>query len=50
MKTQQHNPFEYIQIPRKTKSTMVRIDAILEARMKEFLLSRRRIEWQKYGR
>lgn len=41
---------EYIEIPRTTKSTMERIDKILEARMKEFMLSRRRMEWRKYGR
>lgn len=49
MKT--NETLEYIQIPRrKTKNTMERIDTILEARMKEFMLSRRRMEWRKYGR
>jgi hypothetical protein len=42
--------FEYIETPRRAKSTLTRIDTILEARMKEFILSRRRIEWIKYGR
>ncbi len=40
---------KYLETPRRTATTTVKIDIILEQRMKEFLLSRRRIEWLKYG-
>lgn len=39
----------YIQTPRHY-STTVRIDAILEKRMKDFMLSRRRNRWLKFGK
>ena len=45
----QHIPLEYIETPRRTYSTVERIDTILEARMKEFLLSRRRRLWLTNG-
>ena len=38
----------YIQTPRTT-NTLVRIDSILEQRMKEFMLSRRRRHWLDLG-
>lgn len=44
-----HQTLEYIETPRKTNSTVARIDTILEERMKEFLLSRRRFQWIKFG-
>ncbi|MFI5212808.1 MAG: hypothetical protein ACHQTE_02505 [Candidatus Saccharimonadales bacterium] len=39
----------YIETPRHG-SSLVKIDVILEQRLKEFLLSRRRQEWLKTGR
>lgn len=41
-------PIEYIVIPRAIQRP-VRIDAILEARLKEFLLSRQRQLWREEG-
>lgn len=41
---------DYLETPRRTAITTVKIDIILEQRMKEFLLSRRRIEWIQNGR
>jgi hypothetical protein len=38
----------YIETPR-SGNTPVKIDTILAARMKDFLLSRRRIRWQERG-
>ena len=43
------HPTDYIQTPRQ-QSTTVRIDAILERRMKDFMLSRRRNRWLKFGK
>ena len=44
-----HAPLEYIETPRLTYGTVERIDSILEARMKEFMLTRRRLYWRKFG-
>jgi len=41
-------PTNYIQTPRQY-STTARIDEILERRMKDFMLSRRRNRWLKFG-
>jgi len=41
-------PTNYIQTPRQ-HSTTARIDEILERRMKDFMLSRRRNRWLKFG-
>lgn len=38
----------YLEIPRKD-STVTKIDIILEQRIKEFLLSRRRMRWLELG-
>lgn len=38
----------YIETPRR-RSSLVKIDTILEQRMKEFLLSRRQRQWQQAG-
>lgn len=38
----------YIQTPRVSNTT-TRIDSVLEQRMKEFMLSRRRNRWLKFG-
>jgi hypothetical protein len=48
MKNIKH-PTDYIQTPRHYSMT-ARIDAILERRMKEFMLSRRRNRWLKFGK
>ncbi len=41
---------EYIETPRVAASKTVRIDEILELRIREFKLSRRRLIWQQFGR
>jgi len=43
------NSTEYIELPRRKATTTVRIDKVLEKRMKEFLLSKRRRHWMLFG-
>ena len=43
-------PIDYIEIPYRIHAHTERIDAILERRMREFMLSRRRKIWQAEGR
>ena len=47
---QTDNTLPYIETPRAASSRVVRIDAILEARLKEFLLTRRQQYWTKFGK
>lgn len=46
--TEQTFEHSYIETPRQ-KSTTVKLDVILEQRMKDFLLSRRRRRWLNFG-
>jgi hypothetical protein len=39
----------YLETPRKEKTRVTKIDVILEQRIKEFLLSRRRMRWLELG-
>lgn len=39
----------YIETPRIPITKPVRIDAILESRLKEFMLNRRRMAWKQLG-
>ena len=41
---------EYIETPRVASNKTAKINAILDDRMKEFMLSRRRLVWIRYGR